>query len=104
MMRQVAAGRVKVFARREMLELVMVDGQARGIVGAILSPANWRRKWLIGAALHRRIRNVFYLSTNAINSSYDCSWMCRERGIVRESVLHTDSPDLHPATGDSSPS
>ena len=61
LMRQVAAGKVEMFPRREMLDLVLVDGQARGIVvrnlitGEVETPCGRRR-----GAVHRRLRQCFF--------------------------------------------
>jgi succinate dehydrogenase / fumarate reductase flavoprotein subunit len=70
LMRMVNAGQVEVFARREMLDLVVVNGQARGIIVRNLVTENW------SATLAMRCcsgtggyGNVYYLSTNAKNSN-----------------------------------
>jgi succinate dehydrogenase flavoprotein subunit len=81
MMRQAAAGRLKVLPRREMLELVLVDGVARGVVarnlitGAIERYAGHAVLLATGG-----YSNVFYLSTNAKTCNVTASWRCHRRG------------------------
>jgi succinate dehydrogenase / fumarate reductase flavoprotein subunit len=81
LMRQVNKGKVKMFTRREMLDLVLVDGQARGIV---------TRNMLTGAvethAAHAVVLatggygNVYFLSTNAMGSNVTAAWRAYKRG------------------------
>ncbi|MDP2105374.1 MAG: FAD-binding protein, partial [Desulfobulbaceae bacterium] len=81
MMRQVKAGRVQLFARKEMLDLVVVDGRARGIVtrdlvnGAIESHTAHAVILATGG-----YGNVYYLSTNAMSSNVSASWRACKRG------------------------
>ncbi len=81
MMRQVKAGRVKVMARQEMLDLVVVAGRARGIVtrdlvtGAIESHAAHAVVLATGG-----YGNVYYLSTNAMSANVSASWRACKRG------------------------
>ncbi|MFO7605656.1 MAG: fumarate reductase/succinate dehydrogenase flavoprotein subunit [Desulfurivibrionaceae bacterium] len=81
LMRQVKQGGVEVFARREMLELVTIDGEARGIV---------TRNMLTGEmenhAAHAVILatggygNVYFLSTNAMSSNVSAIWRAYRKG------------------------
>ena len=77
LMRQVAAGTVKLFPRREMLDLVIIDGRARGIVcrnlvtGEIETYAGDAVCLATGG-----YSTVFYLSTNAVNSNATAIWRC----------------------------
>ncbi len=97
LMRQVHAGSVKLFARREMLDLVLIDGRARGIVvrdlvtGAIETYAGDAVILATGG-----YGTVYYLSTNAMNSQRDRR-LARPQTWrpVRQSLLYADSPDLH---------
>jgi len=81
LMRQVHAGRVTLHPRREMLDLVVVDGQARGIITRDLVSGEIEKH-----AAHAVIlatggySTVFYLSTNAINSNVTAVWRCYKRG------------------------
>lgn len=81
MMKQVAAGGVTLFPRREMLELVVVDGKARGIIarnlvtGELESHAADAVIVATGGYGH-----VYYLSTNAMNSNATAIWRCYKKG------------------------
>jgi len=81
MMRQVKAGRVTIFARHEMLDLVVIEGHARGIVtrnlitGAIASHGAHAVILASGG-----YGNVYYLSTNAMSSNVSATWRACKRG------------------------
>lgn len=81
MMRQVKAGKVTLFPRSEMMDLVVIDGQARGIVtrnlitGAIESHAAHAVVLATGG-----YGNAYYLSTNAMASNVTASWRAYKRG------------------------
>jgi succinate dehydrogenase flavoprotein subunit len=94
MMRQVERGTVKSFANREMLDLVVVNGQARGIVC----------RDLITGALERYAANAvlictggygtaYYLSTNAVNSNVTAAWRAHKRGAFFANPCFTQ---IHP--------
>lgn len=94
MMRQVAAGRIQVFARREMLDLVVVNGQARGIIVRNLVTGALER--YAGDAVllcTGGYGNVFYLSTNAKNSNVTAAWRCHKRGAWFANPCYTQ---IHP--------
>lgn len=81
MMRQVSAGKVEMLARREMLDLVKIDGKARGIVVRNLNNGEIER--YAGDAVLMctgGYGNVYYLSTNAKNSNASAIWRCYKRG------------------------
>lgn len=81
LMRQVNAGRVELFSKREMLDLVLVDGKARGIVCRNLVNGN-----LESFSGHAVIvatggySNLYFLSTNAKNCNASAIWRCHKRG------------------------
>ncbi|RMF92228.1 MAG: fumarate reductase/succinate dehydrogenase flavoprotein subunit [Nitrospinota bacterium] len=81
LMRQVDAGTVRLYPNREMLDLVVIDGKARGIVvrnlitGALESYAGDAVVLATGG-----YGNVFCLSTNAVNSNATAIWRCYKRG------------------------
>ncbi|NCN95086.1 MAG: FAD-binding protein, partial [Bdellovibrionales bacterium] len=81
MMRQVDKKSVDLYPRREMLDLVTIDGQARGITvrnlvtGEIESHAGDAVLLCTGG-----YGNVYYLSTNAMNSNATASWRCHKKG------------------------
>jgi succinate dehydrogenase/fumarate reductase flavoprotein subunit len=86
-----------MFPRTEMLDLVIVDGKARGIVtrdmvtGKIESHAADAVILATGG-----YGNVFYLSTNAKGCNVTATWRAHRLGAgVRQSLFHADSPDVH---------
>ena len=94
MMRQVSAGRVHLYPRHEMLELVLVDGCARGIVtrnlvtGEIQSHAADAVLLATGG-----YGNVFYLSTNAKASNVTATWRAHRKGALFANPCFTQ---IHP--------
>ncbi|MEX0680263.1 MAG: fumarate reductase/succinate dehydrogenase flavoprotein subunit [Balneolales bacterium] len=81
MMRQVHAGRIEMLARREMLDLVKIEGKARGIIVRNLNNGELER--YVGDAVllcSGGYGNVYYLSTNAKNSNASAIWRCYKRG------------------------
>lgn len=100
--RQIAAGAVKMHTYTEMLDVVLVDGRARGIVtrnlrnGAIES-------WAADAVLlcTGGYSNVFYLSTNAKNSNVTATWRAHKRGAGFANPCYTQiHPTCIPQSGD----
>ncbi|MEJ2025495.1 MAG: FAD-binding protein, partial [Deltaproteobacteria bacterium] len=81
MMRQVAAGRVEMFPRREILDLVVVDGCARGIVARNLVTGEIEKH-----AAHAVLMatggygNAYYLSTNGMNSNVTAAFKAFKKG------------------------
>ena len=94
LMRQVAAGRVQIFPRREMLDLVVVDGRARGIVVRNLVDGQLE-SYAADAVLLATggYGNVFYLSTNARGSNVTASWRAHKRGALSANPCFTQ---IHP--------
>jgi succinate dehydrogenase / fumarate reductase flavoprotein subunit len=102
LMRQVDKGNVKIFPRREMLDLVVVDGKARGIVvrnltnGEIESYAGHAVLLCTGG-----YGNVYYLSTLAVNSNATAAWRCHKRGAFFANPCFTQiHPTCIPVSGD----
>lgn len=102
MMRQVDKGQVKLFNRREMLDLVIVDGQARGIVvrnlltGAIESYEADAVVLATGG-----YSNVFFLSTNAMNCAVTAAWRAHKRGAYFANPCFTQiHPTCIPVSGE----
>ena len=92
--RQVAAGMVRFFERREMLDLVVIDGQARGIVARNL--VDGRVESYAGDAVILATggySNVFYLSTNAKLSNATAIWRAHKRGAFFGNPCFTQ---IHP--------
>ncbi|RMG48379.1 MAG: fumarate reductase/succinate dehydrogenase flavoprotein subunit [Acidobacteria bacterium] len=92
--RQIRAGQVEMFPRHEMLDLVIVDGHARGIVtrnlltGEIRSHAGHAVVLATGG-----YANVFFLSTNAKNSNATAIWRAHRRGALFANPCFTQ---IHP--------
>ena len=83
MNRQIAKGKVKLFTRREMLDLVVVDGVAKGIVVRNLVTGEIERYSAHAVILATGgYSRVYYLSTNAMNSNGTAAWRAHKRGAV----------------------
>ena len=81
LMRQVAAGTVQMFPRAEMLDLVVVDGKARGIVARDLGTGKIESHWADAVALGTGgYGNVYYLSTNAKGCNCTAIWRAYKKG------------------------
>ncbi|TDI71084.1 MAG: fumarate reductase/succinate dehydrogenase flavoprotein subunit [Bacteroidetes bacterium] len=102
MSRQIAEGKVTMFARREMLDLVRIDGHARGIVTRNLVTGQIERH--VGDAVllcTGGYGNVYYLSTNAKNSNVTAAWRCHKRGAFFANPCFTQiHPTCIPVSGD----
>lgn len=102
LMRQVDTGRVKMHPRREMLDLVLVGGKARGIVCRNLVTGELER--YAGDAVllcTGGYGNAYYLSTNAINSNVSAAWRCHRRGALFANPCFTQiHPTCIPVSGD----
>jgi succinate dehydrogenase / fumarate reductase flavoprotein subunit len=103
LMRQVAAKKVTLFPRREMLELVMVDGKARGIVARNLITGEIESHEAHAVVLATGgYGNVFYLSTNAMASNVTAAWRCHKKGAFFANPCFTQiHPTCIPVHGDS---
>ncbi len=81
MMRQVASGKVTIYSRREMMDLVIVDGRARGIICRNLITGKLERYSAHAVVLATGgYGNVFYLSTNAMASNVTAAWRACKHG------------------------
>ena len=94
LMRQVDAGTVKLFPRREMLDLVLVDGHAKGILCRNLITGELESYAADAVVLATGgYTNVFFLSTNAVNSNATAVWRCHKRGAFFANPCFTQ---IHP--------
>jgi succinate dehydrogenase / fumarate reductase flavoprotein subunit len=102
LMRQVHHNSVKMFARREMLDLVVVDGRARGIICRNLTTGEIER--YLGDAVVLATGGygtVYYLSTNAVNSNVTAAWRAHKRGALFANPCYTQiHPTCIPVSGD----
>ncbi len=92
--RQIANGKVKMYPRAEMLDLVMVDGKARGIITRNLITgeidAHSGHAVILATGGYG---NVFYLSTNAMGSNATAAWRAHKRGALFANPCYTQ---IHP--------
>ena len=95
--RQIGLGTVKMYPRTEMLDLIVVDGRARGIVTRDLITGKIQSHFADAVVLGTGgYGNVYYLSTNAKGCNTTAIWRAHKpRRPVRQSLLHPDSPHLH---------
>jgi succinate dehydrogenase / fumarate reductase, flavoprotein subunit len=102
MSRQIDAGKIQMFTRREMLDLVLVDGKARGIVVRNLVTGELERYTGDAVLLCTGgYSNVFYLSTNAKNSNVTAAWRCYKRGALFANPCYTQiHPTCIPVSGE----
>ncbi|GAB4091927.1 fumarate reductase/succinate dehydrogenase flavoprotein subunit [Flaviaesturariibacter terrae] len=100
--RQVALGNVKMYTRHEMLEVVMIDGKARGIIARDLVSGELERHFGHAVLLcSGGYGNVFYLSTNAMGSNVTAAWKAHKRGAAFGNPCFTQiHPTCIPVTGD----
>ena len=100
--RQIALGKVKVFPRSEMLDLVVVDGHAKGIVTRSLVTGEISAHAADAVVLATGgYGNVFYLSTNAKGCNVTASWRAYKRGAAFANPCYTQiHPTCIPVSGD----
>ncbi|NML21956.1 fumarate reductase/succinate dehydrogenase flavoprotein subunit [Pseudoflavitalea sp. G-6-1-2] len=100
--RQVALGNVKQYSRHEMLEIVMVDGKARGIIARDLVTGKLERHFGHAVLLcSGGYGNVFYLSTNAMGSNVTAAWKAHRKGAYFANPCFTQiHPTCIPVSGD----
>ena len=94
MMRQVDKGTVQMFPNREMLDLVVVQGQARGIICRnLLTGALERHAGHAVLLCTGGYGTAYYLSTNAVNSNVTAAWRAHKRGAFFANPCYTQ---IHP--------
>ncbi|MDP2315959.1 MAG: fumarate reductase/succinate dehydrogenase flavoprotein subunit [Pseudomonadota bacterium] len=100
--RQISAGKVKMFARHEMLELVEVDGRARGIVARCLDTGEVKSFVADAVCLATGgYSNVFFLSTNAKGCNVTSTWRAHKKGALFANPCFTQiHPTCIPQSGD----
>ncbi len=102
MMRQVEAGTVKVFANREMLDVVLIDGKARGIITRNLLTGELEAHAGDAVVLATGgYGTAYYLSTNAVNSNVTAAWRAHKRGAFFANPCFTQiHPTCIPVSGE----
>ncbi len=102
MMKEVHNGKIESFTRHEMLDLVVVDGKARGIITRNLVDGSINKYEADAVVLCTGgYGNVFYLSTNAKNSNATAAWRCHKRGAAFANPCYVQiHPTCIPVSGD----
>ena len=100
--RQIASGNVKMYHRHEMLDVVKVDGKARGIIARNLLTGELERHAAHCVVLATGgYGNVFYLSTNAMQCNVTAAWKATKRGAFMANPCYTQiHPTCIPVSGD----
>jgi len=102
LMRQTGLGNVKMFERHEMLDVVIIDGKARGIIARNLITGEIERHFGHSVLLCTGgYGNVFYLSTNAMGSNVTAAWKAHKKGAFFGNPCYTQiHPTCIPVSGD----
>lgn len=102
MERQVAAGTVKEYTRHEMLELIVVDGKARGIIARdMVTGAIETHVADVVVLASGGYGNVFFLSTNAMGCNVTATWRAHRKGAYFANPCYTQiHPTCIPVSGD----
>ncbi len=100
--RQVALGNVKMYNRHEMLDVVVIDGKARGVITRDLTEGTLERHFGHAVLLCTGgYGNVFYLSTNAMGSNVTAVWKAHLKGALFANPCFTQiHPTCIPVSGD----
>ncbi len=102
MNRQIGRGKIKMYNRHEMLDVVKVDGKARGIITRNLITGEIERHSAHAVVLGTGgYGNVFFLSTNAMGSNVTAGWKAHKRGAYFANPCYTQiHPTCIPVSGD----
>ncbi|MEX1000794.1 MAG: fumarate reductase/succinate dehydrogenase flavoprotein subunit [Crocinitomicaceae bacterium] len=102
MNRQIGKGKIKMYNRHEMLDLVLVDGKARGIIARNLINGDIERHSAHAVVLATGgYGNVFFLSTNAMGSNVTAAWRAHKKGAFFANPCYTQiHPTCIPRSGD----
>ena len=102
MNRQIGRGKIKMYNRHEMLDIVIIDGKARGIITRNLISGEIERHSAHAVVLGTGgYGNVFYLSTNAMGSNVTAAWKAHKRGAYFANPCYTQiHPTCIPVSGD----
>ena len=102
MNRQIGRGKIKMYNRHEMLDIVKIDGKARGIITRNLITGEIERHSAHAVVLGTGgYGNVFFLSTNAMGSNVTAAWKAHKRGAFFANPCYTQiHPTCIPVSGD----
>src|SRR3984957_4112997 len=100
--RQISLGNVTMYARHEMVELVTIEGKARGIIARNLITGELEKHFGHAVLLCTGgYGNVFFLSTNAMGSNVTAAWKAHKKGAYFGNPCYTQiHPTCIPVTGD----
>ena len=100
--RQIGKGTVKMYNRHEMLDVVVINGKARGIIARNLVTGELERHSAHAVVLCTGgYGNVFFLSTNAMGSNVTAAWRAHKRGAYFANPCYTQiHPTCIPVSGD----
>lgn len=100
--RQIALGSVQMYSRHEMLDLVVIDGKARGIIARDLVTGKIKRFGAHAVVIATGgYGNVFFLSTNAMGSNGSAAWQCYKKGAFFANPCYVQiHPTCIPVHGD----
>jgi succinate dehydrogenase / fumarate reductase flavoprotein subunit len=100
--RQIAKGKVRLYNRHEMLDVVVVDGKCRGIIARNLVTGTLERHGAHAVVLATGgYGNVFFLSTNAMGSNVTAAWKAHRKGAFFANPCFTQiHPTCIPVSGD----
>ena len=102
MNRQIGRGKIKMYNRHEMMDVVLVDGKARGIIARNLVTGEIERHSAHAVVLGTGgYGNVFFLSTNAMGSNVSAAWKAHKRGAYFANPCFTQiHPTCIPVSGE----
>jgi len=102
MNRQIGRGKIKMYNRHEMMDVVVVDGKARGIIARNLVTGEIERHSAHAVVLGTGgYGNVFFLSTNAMGSNVSAAWKAHKRGAYFANPCFTQiHPTCIPVSGE----
>jgi succinate dehydrogenase / fumarate reductase flavoprotein subunit len=100
--RQIGLGNVTMYARHEMVDVVTIEGKARGIIARNLVTGEFERYFAHAVLLCTGgYGNVFFLSTNAMGSNVTAAWKAHKKGAYFGNPCYTQiHPTCIPVTGD----
>ncbi|RCL88253.1 fumarate reductase/succinate dehydrogenase flavoprotein subunit, partial [bacterium] len=100
--RQINTGKVKMFTKHEMVDIVLVDGHAKGIIARNLITGELEKHSASAVVLATGgYSNVYYLSTNAMGSNVTAAWKAYKRGAMFSNPCFTQiHPTCIPVSGE----
>ena len=100
--RQISLGKVEMYTKHEMVDLVLIDGHAKGIIARNLVNGNIEKYAANAVVLATGgYGNVYYLSTNAMGSNVTASWKAHKKGAMFSNPCFTQiHPTCIPVSGE----